>query len=166
MEQGVTGNRGGLAGFYGRFRLKLDVKGRLTLPSIYRRALGAGPEEETWLVLRKGAQGFVQVIPHDTWHATMRDETGAGASAGQGKPTGVDLQWQRRLQFSELEIAPLDPKGRFTVPQQLVEFAGAERDVIVIGTGRLMEIWEPKKFFALAEQNKADQTSIDDALYA
>lgn len=160
MDEGLTGNRGGLAGFYGRFRLKLDVKGRLTLPSIYRRALGAGPEDETWLVLRKGAQGFVQVIPHETWDATVRNSSGTGEAAG------IDRQWQRRLQFSEVEIATLDPKGRFTVPQELIEFTGAGRDVIVVGTGRLMEIWDPEKFFALAEQNKADQTSIDDALYA
>lgn len=164
MGEGVTSSRGGLAGFYGRFRLKLDVKGRLTLPSIYRRALGAGPDEETWLVLRKGAQGFVQVIPHETWDATVRGGSGSGEATGPA--TGLDRQWQRRLQFSEVEIATLDPKGRFTVPQELVEFTGAERDVIVVGTGRLMEIWDPQKFFALAEQNKADQTSIDDALYA
>ena len=159
MDEGATSTRGRLAGFYGRFRLKLDAKGRLTLPSIYRRALGAGPDEDTWLVLRKGPQSFVQVIPHETWDATVRSQSGTGQARG------LDRQWQRRLQFSEVEIAGLDPKGRFTVPPELVEYAGAEREVIVIGSGKLMEIWDPKTFFELAEQNAADGAALDDALY-
>lgn len=160
MDEGSTSNRGKLSGFYGRFRLKLDVKGRVTLPSIYRRALGAGPDEETWLILRKGAQGFVQVIPHETWDAIVQNSTGSSAA------TGVQRQWQQRQSRSDVEHAVLDPKGRFTVPQELVEFTGAERDVLVVGSGRLMEIWDPQRYFELAAQNPVDPSAIDDALYA
>lgn len=162
--QAETTSRGGGARFYGRFRLKLDVKGRVTLPSVYRRALGAAAgaveeREESLLVLRKGTQGFVQVIPYETWDRAV-DQQRARREA-----TGVDRQWQARRQYSGVEIAGLDPKGRLTVPQSLLEAGGLSGEVLVVGTRQLMEIWDPKTYFELEAQAPEEDSSIDDVLY-
>jgi len=159
-------SRGGEGRFYGRFRLKLDAKGRVTLPSVYRRALGLkpaegdAPREETLLVLRKGAEGFVQIIPYDTWDRIVDQQQSQSAA------TGRERQWQARRQYSGVEIAGLDPKGRLTVPQSLIESGGLVGDVLVIGAKKLMEIWNPETYFSLEAQAPEEDESLDDELYA
>lgn len=156
------------ARFYGRFRLKLDAKGRLTLPSVYRRALGLGASpadgdagrEDTLLVLRRGAEGHVQLIPYETWDQIVDQQQAQSAA------TGRERRWAARRQYSGVEIATLDPKGRLTVPQSLIESGGLAGDVMVIGAKRLMEIWDPETFFQLEAQAPEEDESLDDELYA
>ena len=165
MDTGSASSRGG-ARFYGRFRLKLDVKGRVTLPSVYRRGLGAtaaaqadGEREEVLLVLRRGSEGFVQVIPYETWDRAVDQQRAERATKG------TDRQWQARRQYSSVEIAGLDPKGRLTVPQPLIEAGGLSGEVLVVGTRQLMEIWDPETYFRLEAQAPEEDSSIDDVLY-
>jgi MraZ protein len=152
---GMTGPRG----FYGRFRIRLDAKGRLTLPALYRRALGAEDTDEVSLVLRQGTENFVQVVPAAVFDAQVRSgAAGAGLS-------GPDRQWQKRMQLSSVDHASLDPKGRMTVPAALLERNGIGREVLVLGVGRLMEIWDPDTFFALEQQKETEAAAVDDLLY-
>ena len=155
---GNSGNQGP-GGFYGRFRIRLDAKGRLTLPAIYRRSLGVGESDESWLVLRQGNEGFIQVVPAPVFDELVR----SGATGGSG--SGADRQWQKRKQLSSIDHASLDPKGRITVPGNLLEKNGIGRDVLVLGVGRLMEFWDPDTFFALEKQKEMDSAAVDDLLY-
>lgn len=149
----------GPGGFYGRFRIRLDAKGRLTLPALYRRALGVDESDEAWLVLRQGNEGFVQVVP-----AAVFDELVRSGATGAGR-SGADRQWQKRLQLSSVDHASLDPKGRMTVPAALLERNGIGREVLVLGVGRLMEIWDPDTFFALEKQKEMESAAMDELLY-
>ena len=149
----------GPGGFYGRFRIRLDAKGRLTLPALYRRSLGAGETDEAGLVLRQGNEGFIQVVPAPVFDELVR----SGATGGSGQ--GADRQWQKRMQLSSVDHASLDPKGRITVPGGLLEGNGIGRDVLVLGVGRLMEIWDPDTFFALEKHEEMDSAAVDDLLY-
>lgn len=144
--------------FFGRFRLKLDAKGRLTLPSIYRRELG---EEDEWLVLRPGADGFVQVIPSQQWQKLLAEQRRSSAGVGRGR----DRQWQRRLQASGVSVAALDLKGRITVAQELLEKCGIQKEVLVLGVGKHLELWDPETFFEAAAGHEVDGGEIDDLLY-
>ena len=164
MDGESASRREGVGHFYGRFRLKIDAKGRLTLPSVYRRALGVAangdePRDDSLLVLRKGQQGFVQVIPYETWDRVVEQQR------SQRQVSGVDRQWQARQQYSSVEIAGLDPKGRLTVPQPLLESASLAGEVLVVGTRQLMELWDPDTFFRLESEAAQEDSSIDDALY-
>lgn len=156
---GDNGGHPGPGGFYGRFRIRLDAKGRLTLPALYRRSLGVDETDEAWLVLRQGNEGFVQVVPA----AVFDDLVRSGATGGGLK--GPDRQWQKRMQLSSVDHASLDPKGRMTVPAALLERNGIGREVLVLGVGRLMEIWDPDTFFALEKQKEMETAAVDELLY-
>jgi MraZ protein len=159
-ERGDNSGNSGPGGFYGRFRIRLDAKGRLTLPALYRRALGVGETtDEAWLVLRQGNEGFIQVVPAPVFDELVR----SGATGGDG--SRADRQWQKRMQLSSVDHASLDPKGRITVPGELLGKNGIGRDVLVLGVGRLMEIWDPDAFFALEKQKEFDSATVDDLLY-
>ena len=148
----------GFFGFSGRFRLKSDSKGRLTLPSFCRRALPV--EEEQWLVMRRGGESYVQVIPLHEWQRIEARQRG-----GQAAARGPERQWQLRLQSSSVAHSCLDQKGRVTVPQDLLEHAGIAGEVLVLGVGRHMELWDPDTFFAQAAKHADDGNQIDDLLF-
>jgi MraZ protein len=159
VAAGESSANPGPGGFYGRVRIKLDAKGRLTLPARYRRSRRADESDEAGLVLRQGNEGFVQVVPAPAFDELVR----SGATGGSGKV--ADRQWQKRMQLSSVDHASLDPKGRFTVPAPLLERNGIGREVLVLGVGRLMEIWNPDTFFALEKPKEMDAAAVDDLLY-
>ena len=156
---GENSGNSGPGGFYGRFRIKLDAKGRLTLPALYRRALGVGESDEAWLVLRQGNEGFIQVMPAPAFDELVRAKAISGGGNVQQRA------WQKRKLLSSVEHASLDPKGRITVPGGLLEKSGIGRDVLVLGVGRLMEFWDPDTFFALDKQMEVDSSVVDELLY-
>ena len=52
-----------------------------------------------------------------------------------------------------------------TVPQELLDRGGMKRDVLVLGVGKLLELWDPDTFFAAASKHEVDGGEIDDLLY-
>ena len=48
--------------------------------------------------------------------------------------------------MGEASELPLDPEGRITLPQYLVEYAELDRKVYFVGKGRVFEIWNPNHF--------------------
>jgi len=42
--------------------------------------------------------------------------------------------------------APLDAQGRITIPQHLSQHAGIEKDVLFVGAGEVIEMWDPETY--------------------
>ena len=68
----------------------------------------------------------------------------------------------RRAYFSGSYQAELDKQGRVLVPPVLREFAHLEGQVVVVGTGEAIEIWNANDFeAALAAESAAYLQSLD-----
>ena len=115
--------------FLGTYSPRLDDKGRLVLPAKYRDALARG------LILTKGQERSIVVWPAEAFEAH---------AAAQDSTTPVDAQdraYQRILFSSAFDEMP-DRQGRVTIPPTLREYAGLDRDVVVIGRNATVEIWD------------------------
>jgi len=42
--------------------------------------------------------------------------------------------------------AAVDQQGRITLPDPLAEFAGIGREVVFVGAGEVIEMWEPGRY--------------------
>lgn len=42
--------------------------------------------------------------------------------------------------------APIDGQGRVTIPPRLAELAGIEGEVVFVGAGDAIEMWEPGRY--------------------
>ena len=51
---------------------------------------------------------------------------------------------EERLFFSNSEIVDLKPSGRLTIPIQYREYAKLESDILIIGAGKWIEVWNLK----------------------
>lgn len=133
--------------FLGSHSHNLDAKGRLAIPARFRTDLAAG------LVLTRGFDRCIALYPIAAWQS-LADRINDLSFADP------DVRQFRRMVFSEAVDAQLDSQGRVLVPAPLREFAGIEREAVVIGVHSSVEIWSPDRWSATADSLDAASDEI------
>jgi MraZ protein len=127
--------------FLGTHTPRLDDKGRLFLPAKYREELSAG------LVLTKGQERCVYVFPET--------EFGRITEALRTAPvTAKAVRDYSRVFFASASDETPDKQGRITIPASLREYAGLQRDCVVIGANTRLEIWDTAAWETYLEQQE------------
>ena len=116
-------------GFLGTHAPRLDDKGRLVLPAKFRDALAGG------LVLTKGQDRSIVVWPADEFEQYS-------AKLNEASRSDARVRAYLRVLFSGASDETPDKQGRVSVPQILRDYAGLDRDVVVVGNGTTCEIWD------------------------
>jgi MraZ protein len=132
--------------FLGTHEPKLDDKGRLVLPAKFREPLAEG------LVITKGQERCLFAFPM----AEFRKVTEALAQAPVTQKAVRDYS---RVLFASASHEIPDKQGRITIPPPLRDYAGLERDCVVIGANTRVEIWATaawETYLADREQSFAD----------
>lgn len=120
--------------FLGNIEAKTDTKGRVFLPSVFRKVLQSSGEEA--LVLRKDVfQTCLVLYPQSVWDQQL-DELRARLN----KWNPEHQQILRQFVF-DAETISLDGNGRFLIPKRYMELANIASDVRFIGMDDTIEIW-------------------------
>lgn len=115
--------------FLGTHAPRLDEKGRLVLPAKFREQLAAG------LVLTRGQERSLVVWP-------TAEFTAYAERLGEASRSDARVRAYLRVLFSGASDEIPDRQGRITLPPGLREYAGLDREVIVVGNGTTAEIWD------------------------
>jgi transcriptional regulator MraZ len=115
--------------FRGTFDHTLDAKNRLTIPAKFRASLAEG------VVLAKGIERCVQV-----WTPAAFDAYVATALDGLN-PLSEPARKLTRFFAANAMDTELDSAGRVMVPAFLLEHAGLQKEVVVTGASRCLEVW-------------------------
>jgi MraZ protein len=124
--------------FRGRFEHTIDSKGRLSIPSKFRDVL---TERYDARLVVTTYDGCLSVYPHAEWR--ILEERVAGLPEFK-KETRDFL----RFFYSSAADCTIDKLGRILVPQTLRDYAKLEKDVIIVGAFKRMEIWSKLKWDA------------------
>ena len=130
--------------FIGTSYPKLDEKFRLILPAKFRDRLAGG------VVLMKGQENCVVVLTKAEYEARAEALT---KSAVLGTPQYRNLT---RHLFGNADDQYPDNQGRILIASGLREWAELGRDLVVVGVGRHIEIWNPEKFAQLMSAGAED----------
>jgi len=122
----------------GRFYLKMDAKGRLAIPAGLRVELQAQGDRPPILTNLVDCPA-VGVFANDRWLEFEQRLV----NMSQTQPEVLRYQ---RLLVSGAEECKLDGQGRVLVPPHLREHAGLEKEVVIAGLGRRIEIWDRGRF--------------------
>jgi MraZ protein len=114
--------------FLGTHAPRLDEKGRLILPAKFRDELADG------LVVTKGQERCLNVWPTAEF-ARMTD------GLRTAPVTSKAVRDYQRILFAGASDETPDKQGRVTIPPALREYAGLERDCVVIGANNHVEVW-------------------------
>jgi MraZ protein len=134
--------------FQGASSLNLDVKGRLSVPTRHRDALGAGSNQ---LTITKHPHGCLMIFPRSAWEE-FRDRIAAQPMAAQ---------WWKRIFLGNAMDVEMDSTGRVLVSPELRAGAGITRDVMLLGMGSYLQLWDASTYAAQeSEAMKADMPDV------
>lgn len=120
--------------FIGQFTYSVDVKGRVSIPARLRKHIS--PEAKDTIIMTQGTGKCINIYPYDHW---------------------LDLE-KKLLQLNEfnpehsrfvrmiLEKASedvLDAQARILIPQNLLDYADIQKEVLIIGALKHIELWNP-----------------------
>lgn len=141
--------------FTGNIDAKVDEKGRVFVPSCFRKIL-AREEASQGLIMRRDVfQSCLVLYPQSIWdeqvdaitaHTNMFDRQGRDAL--------------RRFVAGAESIA-LDSGGRILIPKRYLEEAGIQNEVRFIGVDNTIEIWNRKAAEALQENPETLADSLE-----
>lgn len=121
-------------GFIGRYEHQMDDKGRVSLPSAFRREADGGA-----FVLLQWEEPYLTLFPHAVWSEIQQRlvefrKTDPGA-------------WHhvRRILSGAVEVSP-DKQGRILIPSWLQEAASLDGAVVLSGNIDRVELWDPKVY--------------------
>jgi MraZ protein len=126
-----------MASFLGTYQHSIDHKGRVSIPSRFRRAL-SGDAEETFVILR-GFEACVSLYPLDEFRRV--DERLRAASY-----SNETFRMYLRKLLQHAAHGALDAQGRVAIPPALLEHASLKKDALVNGALDHIEIWDPELF--------------------
>jgi len=114
--------------FMGEHRHAVDDKGRLFIPARFRD--GLGPR----FVVTRGLDRCVFAYAPGVWERMQTRLEGLPFTQANARA------FTRYFLSGAAEVEP-DRQGRILLPQPLREYAGLEKDSVVIGVGDRVEIW-------------------------
>lgn len=121
--------------FVGTYEHSLDEKGRLILPSAFRDAFGPGA------YLSKQVDGCLALMTVPVFEDQARERV-LMAKAGRDARNVA-----RAFAAGTAQVSP-DKQGRIAIPAHLRAYAALERDCVVIGSLKLVEIWDTARWDA------------------
>ncbi|PIE98130.1 MAG: cell division/cell wall cluster transcriptional repressor MraZ [Treponema sp.] len=137
----------------GEYRNNLDEKGRLTFPAKFRADFATDG-----FVVTRGLEKCLWIFPMGAWKQ-LSDKVMESASLFQAKSRSV----MRRLIAPAQEV-DIDKSGRISIPQSLREYAHLEKECVVLGINRYIEIWNAKEYELYLEGSEADFLSAAEEL--
>lgn len=130
--------------FQGASSLSLDSKGRLSVPTRHRNALGAQ------LTITRHPHGCLMIFPRAQWESFRERVAELPMSA----------QWWKRIFLGNAMDVEMDGTGRVLVSPELRAAAAIERETMLLGMGNHLELWDKASYEA--EEAKAMQGEMPD----
>ena len=119
--------------FFGTYEHTLDDKNRLVIPRKMREELG------TKIVILKGFEGSLSVYKEEDF-ARYAEEVNR---LPYNKKSSRDYI---RVQLSSASDCEVDKQGRTIIPPYLMKKYNIGKEVVVIGVGNHIEIWDKKEY--------------------
>ncbi|MBL8332962.1 MAG: division/cell wall cluster transcriptional repressor MraZ [Rubrivivax sp.] len=123
-----------VSSFRGGPVLKLDDKGRVTVPQKFASVLSATVNGQ--LVVTKSPDGCLALYPLPVWEqfeAEMRSWP-------------LEMEGWRRLYVGSATDVEIDGSSRVLLPPELRKWAGLDREVKFMGVGAYFELWDTTRY--------------------
>ena len=140
-----------MARFRGRFDFSIDQKGRINIPSKFRKMLS--PEAEDTFVICRAPDNCLRAYPKDEWE--RYEDTLISM------PVSKDSDKVLRTIQNTVNDSTLDKNGRITLTPLQMKIASINKNVSIIGCGGYLEIWDTSRF----EEYTANGEDFDAVYY-
>ena len=139
--------------FTGEYQYSLDKKNRLIIPAKFRKALGSINEKT--FVLTKGLDDCLVLYPLVEWNNVER-QLGQLSTIREKNRNFIRnvVRYATYLQY--------DAQGRIAIPNSLLLHSEIEKDVILIGMIKKIEIWNSTTLNKISSDNYTNSKDFED----
>ena len=120
--------------FIGSFTYSIDSKSRISIPAKLRKYVK--PEANDTFVMTRGIAKCIDIYPHDQWKE-LEEKLSTLNSFNQKEAKFLRMFLQTASEDT------LDAQSRLLIPQNLIEYAGIEKEVFILGAVKKIEVWNP-----------------------
>lgn len=123
--------------FKGQFTYSIDNKGRISIPAKLRKHIS--PEANDTFVMTRGLSSCIDLYPMDEW-LKIEEKLLQLNSFSESEARFLRMISQYASEDK------MDSQARILIPQNLLEYAKIENEVLILGALRKIEVWNPKVF--------------------
>lgn len=130
--------------FKGEYNHSVDAKGRVIIPQKFREQLGDS------FCITRGLDGNLLIYSNSAWEQVYE------------KLSTLPLINKESRAFSRYLTSgctdvEVDKQGRILIPQNLRDHAGIDKDVVILGNGDKVEIWDKALYSGVVDSIDPDQ---------
>ena len=130
----------------GEYEHSIDAKGRLSMPAKLKSEIGDK------FVVTKGLEGCLFVYSLAEWQNFEE-------KLKSFPLTNKNARTLTRFFLAGATECEIDKQGRFLIASNLREYAGLQKEVVIIGVLGRLEIWDKAKW---QEYNEKENSSVED----
>jgi len=130
----------------GEYEHSIDAKGRLSMPAKLKSEIGDK------FVVTKGLEGCLFVYSLAEWQNFEEKLKSLPL-------TNKNARTLTRFFLAGATECEIDKQGRFLIASNLREYAGLQKEVVIIGVLGRLEIWDKAKW---QEYNEKENNSVED----
>ena len=130
--------------FIGEYAYSLDSKGRVNIPAKFRQSLST--DSQNTFVITRGLDPCIWVYPLEQWKEIENNLRNLSSVKNIHRTFVRDTA-------RYASPSTYDKQGRITLTPSLTEYAGLEKDVLIIGMINKIEIWNPNTLKIVDQQN-------------
>ncbi len=146
-----------MTGFLGEYEIAMDVKGRLLMPSGFRKQLPDG-DPLRFVIHRTIDAPSLSLYTEAQW--SVINEKLAKLNNFNSK-----VQRFKRLFLNGATLLELDTAGRLLLPKPLQEFAGLKKELVFTAQVDKVEIWDKDKYYAYLQQHANDLEGLSNEVF-
>jgi transcriptional regulator MraZ len=136
--------------FLGEYEATLDPKGRFLLPAGFKRQIPDG--ESTRFVINRGFEKCLTLYPMKSWQP-LYDQI---STLNDFDPKVREF---RRFFLNGAIMVEPDAAGRLLLPQNLKDYAGLGKDIVLAAAVNKIEIWDKEQYQKFFESYSPDDFS-------
>tara|TARA_B100001121_G_scaffold218734_1_gene192032 strand:+ start:265 stop:720 length:456 start_codon:yes stop_codon:yes gene_type:complete len=138
--------------FIGTYECKIDVKGRILIPSAIKKQISISTKDG--FVIKRGLfNNCIELYPFDQWIFVMNKID----QLNRFNKKNIDFIRRFNAGVKKIEI---DSNGRLLIPKDLIKHAKIKKDIVVSAAVNILEIWDKNLYEEIIDEAKIDFSSL------
>ncbi len=138
--------------FIGTYECKIDVKGRILIPSALKKQITIS-SENGFVIKRVLFNNCLELYPFDQWKFVMNkiDQL--------NRFNKKNIDFIRRF-TAGVKMVDIDTNGRLLIPKDLIKHACIRKDIVLSAAVNILEIWDKNLYEEIIDEAKVDFSSL------